>query len=106
MSQCQALRIVENGGKQMTYAYGTAQYHWKVSPREQWVIFDVKKDPGCENDLSHKKPHLISKLTQAYDQWWNRVYPEMIAKGGDLGDPNEGKKASKKVKALKGKTSN
>ena len=42
----------------MTYAYGTAQYHWGVSPREHWVLFDVKKDPGCKNDLSQEKPSI------------------------------------------------
>ena len=40
----------------MTYAYGTAQYHWGVSPKGQWVLYDVKKDPGCKNDLSKEKP--------------------------------------------------
>ena len=32
VSQCKALRIIARGGKNMTYAYGTAQYHWGVSP--------------------------------------------------------------------------
>lgn len=98
MSQCKALQIVENGGKNMTYAYGSAQYHWKVSPREKWVLFDVKKDPGCKNDLSQKNPQLISQLARAHDQWWNTTYPEMIAKGGDLGTP-------KRNDSSKGKTS-
>ena len=84
--------IVENGGKQMTYAYGTAQYHWKVSPKHRWVLFDVKKDPGCENDLTRQKSQLISKLSLAYDHWWDEVYPKMIAKGGDLGDLKTHKK--------------
>ena len=105
MSQCKALQIVENGGKHMTYAYGTAQYHWKVSPREQWVLFDVKIDPGCKNDLSQKNPQLISQLTRAYDQWWDTTYPEMIAKGGDLGAPEERRNTPKRNESSKGKIS-
>ncbi len=102
VSQCQALRIIARGGKNMTYAYGTAQYHWGVSPRDQWVLYDVKKDPGCRNDLSEAKPELISKLARSYDQWWDKIYPEMIAAGGDLGDPDQGRKAAKRDKEWKG----
>ena len=69
-----------------------------VSPRDQWVLYDVKKDPGCRNDLSEAKPELISKLARSYDQWWDKVYPEMIAAGGDLGDPDQGRKAAKRDK--------
>ncbi len=105
MSQCQALRIIAKGGKNMTYANGTAQFHWGVSPKDQWVLFDVKKDPGCIKDLSQENPLLIAKLTQAYDRWWTDIFPEMISKGGDLGDPNQNRKTSKKNKSWKGKTS-
>ena len=100
--QCQALRIIARGGKNMTYAYGTAQYHWGVSPPDQWGLYDVKKDPGCRKDLSQAKPELISKLARSYDQWWDKVYPEMIAAGGDLGDPDQGRKAAKRDKEWKG----
>jgi arylsulfatase A-like enzyme len=92
MSQCKGLRIVSQGNKNMTYAHGTAQYHWGVSPREHWVLYDVKKDPGCQNDLSQEKPGLITKLSIAYEKWWDNTFPEMMAKGGDLGDPGERRK--------------
>jgi len=103
MSQCQALRIIERGGKNQVYARGTAQFHWGVSPRDKWVLFDVKKDPGCRHDLSEKKPELIAKLSASYEQWWESTYPEMIAKGGDLGDPNQGRRASVRDKEWKAK---
>ena len=47
-SQCQALRIIAKGGKNMTYANGTAQFHWGVSPKDRWALFDVKKDQVVE----------------------------------------------------------
>ena len=79
----------------MTYAYGTAQYHWGVSPREHWVLYDIKKDPGCKNDLSQQKPEMIRTLSRAYDTWWDNLFPEMIAKGGDLGNPNQSRKSAR-----------
>ena len=98
MSQCKGLHNVSQGSKNMTYAYGTAQYHWGVSPKGHWVLYDVKKDPGCKNDLSAKKPVLISKLSVSYDKWWDNIFPEMMAKGGDLGDPNENRKAPNRTR--------
>ena len=98
-SQCKALRIVANGGQNMTYSKGTAQFHWGVSPKNQWVLFDVKKDPGCKKDLSSQNKNLISLLSNAYEKWWVKVYPEMISKGGDLGDPEEGKRVSERKKS-------
>ena len=105
MSQCMGLKAIENGREVHTYAYGTAQYHWGLSPRDRWVLFDVKKDPGCQNDLSEKRPGLVAKLSRAYDQWWDDTYPEMIAMGGDAGNPDEGRQAAKKSSSWKGKTS-
>ena len=103
MSQCQALRIVERGGKNQVYSRGTAQYHWGVSPRDKWVLFNVKKDPGCLDDLAAKKPELIARLSSSYQHWWEKTYPEMIAKGGDLGDPNQGRRASARDREWKAK---
>lgn len=100
-SQCQALRIIAKGGKNMTYANGTAQFHWGVSPKDRWALFDVKKDPGCRNDLYEKQPQLVSKLSSEYEKWWEDIFPTMISKGGDLGDPNEAKRVAKKKKGEK-----
>ena len=61
MSQCMALQAIEKGRTVHTYAYGTAQYHWGISPKDKWVLFDVKKDPGCKNDLADKKPGLVAQ---------------------------------------------
>ena len=96
MSQCQALRIIERGGKNQVYSHGTAQFHWGVTPRDKWVLFDVKKDPGCRNDLSMQQPKLLSDLHFAYEEWWTKIYPQMISKGGDLGDPTQHKRALKR----------
>ena len=94
-SQCTTMRAVRKGLTTTTYAYGTAQEHWGVTPLGQWMLVDVKKDPGCKTDLSADHPELVAELTAAYDHWWDEQYPIMIARGGDLGDPHESAKAAK-----------
>jgi arylsulfatase A-like enzyme len=84
-SQCTTLRAVREGLRTTTYTTDNAQFHWGVSPPGQWVLFDSKKDPACQKDLSAKQPALVKELTQAYDSWWDKIFPEMIDAGGDNG---------------------
>jgi arylsulfatase A-like enzyme len=86
-SQCTTLRAVQKGLKTTTYANGTAQMHWGTSPSDRWVLFDVIKDPACQNDMAAQHPELVSRLIASYDKWWDTTYPVMIARGGDEGDP-------------------
>ncbi len=88
-SQCVTLRAVRKGLKTTTYTDGNAQYHWGVSPRDRWVLFDVKADPQCQKDLSKEKPEIVSKLSAAYDKWWDDMYPVMIAHNGDAGSASD-----------------
>ena len=81
--QCATLRAVEKGQKAATYTKGNAQFHWGVSPADRWVLFDVKKDPACQHDLSAANPQRVAAMTKAYDQWWDDVYPVMIERGGE-----------------------
>jgi hypothetical protein len=61
-------------------------------------LFDLKNDPTCQKDLAAEKPDLTSQLAEAYDAWWDAIYPSMIQLGGDKGEPallktgNAGKK--------------
>ena len=103
-SQCSTMRAVNNGLTQTTYAYGTAQTHWGTVPMGHWALYDIKNDPGCENDLAYSNPELASSLAAAYDRWWEDMFPDMIAKGGDVGDPDVSSKASRKARDWKGPT--
>ncbi|MDC0497457.1 sulfatase-like hydrolase/transferase [bacterium] len=103
-SQCSTMRAVNNGLTRTTYAYGTAQTHWGTVPMGHWALYDIKNDPGCENDLSYSNPELASSLAVAYDLWWEDMFPDMIAKGGDVGDPDVSSKASRKAREWKGPT--
>lgn len=65
------------------YTRENAQFHWGVTPPGHWALFDVKKDPGCQNDLAESKPKRASTMAAAYDAWWDKIYPVMVERGGD-----------------------
>jgi arylsulfatase A-like enzyme len=104
-SQCTTLRAVYKGLTTTTYANGSAQMHWGATPMGHWALYNVKADPGCQQDLSKTHPELAASMAAAYDGWWDEIYPDMLARGGDAGDPAVSAKASKRAKAWKGPTS-
>ena len=81
--QCATLRNVEKGQKEATYTEGNAPYHWGVTPPGHWALFDVKKDPGCQNDLAEVESGRATALAAAYDKWWDAILPVMVQRGGD-----------------------
>jgi arylsulfatase A-like enzyme len=97
-SQCTTLRAVRKGLTTTTYANGTAQMHWGVTAPGRWELFQVKVDPGCQKDLSASHPELVSELIAAYDGWWDGTFPDMMARGGDLGDPSASARAASRDK--------
>ncbi|MBM3890551.1 MAG: hypothetical protein FJ388_15675 [Verrucomicrobia bacterium] len=82
VSQCGALENVARGGTVATYTKN-AQFIWGLTPGDGWALYDVRKDPACRTNLASKEKSTADKLHQAYDKWWNTIYPEMIAAGGD-----------------------
>lgn len=47
------------------------------------VLFDVKKDPGCLNDLAAAESERAAFMAAVYDAWWDKTYPVMVERGGD-----------------------
>ncbi|MFN4257976.1 MAG: arylsulfatase [Gemmataceae bacterium] len=45
---------------------------------KQWQLFDLKADPGQNNDVAGQHPDVIQKLETAYDQWWASVQPQFV----------------------------
>ena len=87
-SQCTTLRFVEAGATAATYTKTGAQFHWGVTPPGRWSLFNLKNDLTCQKDLAAEKPELTSKLAESYDKWWDTLYPTMIQRGGDKGEPD------------------
>ena len=82
-NQCAGLRRVENGAISMIYTESNGQFHWGASPAGRWALYDVKNDPACQKDLARSNPERVSAMVEAYERWWNGVYPVMIARSGD-----------------------
>jgi arylsulfatase A-like enzyme len=38
-------------------------------------LYDIKADPGQENDLVSKHPDQVKRLTAFYDEWWAEIEP-------------------------------
>ena len=100
--QCVTLRAVEKGSQSAQYTKHNGQLHWGVTPPGHWALYDVKKDPGCQNDLAETEADRAAKLAAAYEAWWEDVYPVMVERGGDrdlvwnkllLNEMKKGKKA-------------
>lgn len=81
--QCATLRNVEQGERNATYTEGNAAFHWGLTPRGRWSLFDVKNDPACQNDLSETEPARVGAMAAAYEKWWDAVFPVMLERGGD-----------------------
>ncbi|MEX2213725.1 MAG: arylsulfatase [Phycisphaeraceae bacterium] len=54
---------------------------WKTSAvmTEQWrlidgkSLYDIKADPGQQNDIAGKHPAVVEKLRGEYDKWWDSI---------------------------------
>jgi len=92
-SQCTTLHNIERGDTKAHYTKNNAQFHWGVTPRTHWSLFNLKNDAKCENDLSANNPELTEKLAKANNQCCDDTYPVMIEAGGDDGKPILAKKA-------------
>jgi arylsulfatase A-like enzyme len=48
---------------------------------EQWrlvggkELYDIQADPGQKNDLATDRPAVVSRLREAYDDWWESLKP-------------------------------
>lgn len=45
---------------------------------EKWMLFDVKADPGEQNDVAATNGETMSRLAADYEKWWASVRPMMI----------------------------
>jgi arylsulfatase A-like enzyme len=88
ISECNNFRSVLAGGiASYTTTPESAQFHWGVTPPGRWALFNLREDPRCERDLWAGKPELVETLSAAYEAWWDSVFPVMIERGGDAGEP-------------------
>lgn len=70
------------------------QYRQATTPPEEWrnavmtkqwrlihgkELYDIKADPGQENDVSEQFPDVAAELRAQHDSWWKEVSPQLDA---------------------------
>jgi arylsulfatase len=59
--------------------YGPCSVRWRQyllwRDKNRWALYDLKADPGEQNDVAASRPQVIAILDHAYDQWWAGVLP-------------------------------
>lgn len=78
-SPCGGIRRVEEGA--------AAHFHWAVTGRDQWELFNLREDPACVRNLTDGYPERAQRMIEAYESWWEDMYSDMVAAGGDAGIP-------------------
>ena len=48
---------------------------WRLIKGEQ--LYNIKKDPGQENDVSDKYPEVVKELRRAHENWWDEISPKL-----------------------------
>ena len=77
-----APRTSERDAKPTTYTKN-AQFIWGLTPGDGWALYNVRQDPACQTNLVPAKKDIADRLHQAYGRWWDSIYPDMFAAGGD-----------------------
>ena len=62
---------VENVEKYRNYAVMSER--WRLLNQNQ--LYDIKADPGQENNVFEKHPDVAKKLSDAYEAWWKSLSP-------------------------------
>ena len=83
------------------------QYRQDTVPPEKWTnavatkqwrlvrgveLYDIKADPGQENDVAARYPEVVARLREAHERWWEEISPRLdeyspISLGNDAENP-------------------
>lgn len=56
-------------------------YTLVATPKEtkgEWQLFDLARDPGQKADIAKDQPEIVSKMSAAYDNWWDSLPPYLV----------------------------
>ncbi len=54
---------------------------------DAWELYDLAADPGEQRNLAAAHPEVVTRLTRAYDAWWESVQGDLVNE--DLDGPPE-----------------
>ncbi len=76
-------------GKQAEHKYAACSVRntrWHlVNPdprgKKNWLLFDVKADPGEKTDLAGRHPEQVAAMEKQFEGWWESVQPMLVNEG-------------------------
>jgi arylsulfatase A-like enzyme/dienelactone hydrolase len=77
-SVCAAMHRVQQGATRATYTATNAAYHWGSFESGRWSLFNLKDDPGSRDDRAGDYPAVVERLSAAYEQWWDSLFPGIL----------------------------
>ena len=77
-SVCAAMHRVQQGATRATYTAENAAYHWGSSASNRWSLFNLTDDPGSHEDRAGENPELVERLSAAYEEWWESIFPGIL----------------------------
>jgi arylsulfatase A-like enzyme len=75
--KCQMAKQVEKGTAKAGYSPAKAQFHFALTPKGKWSLFNLAEDPSQSHDMADQRPELVKKMAEQYDAWWKQVRPMM-----------------------------
>ncbi len=78
--ECRFSRRIMNGVARGGYSTVKRDFHAKVTPVGQWLLFDIQKDPAQNHDIAAGHPDVVKRMSRSYDAWWEEVsvdFPQM-----------------------------
>jgi arylsulfatase len=59
--------------------FGPCSVRWQqyllFRAEDRWALYDLKADPGEQQDLATNRTEVVAKLELAYDRWWMAILP-------------------------------
>ena len=80
--ECRIFQKVIDGSTSAGYSK-KADFHYAVNPHRKWALYDVQTDAAQMNDLASELPETVHKMSGAYEEWWQEVFPHIHRKAED-----------------------
>lgn len=81
---CGSMHHVSQGLKEILFTK-QAQFHWGMGPFGQWALYNLREDRHCLNNVAGEHPELTARLAEAYDQWWDSLFPGLLCNEPEAG---------------------
>ncbi|MDX1284060.1 MAG: sulfatase-like hydrolase/transferase [Draconibacterium sp.] len=60
--------------------YTSNSEHYVLTTPGEWKLFDIQTDPCQENNLADENPLIVKKMSDFYEDWWEKVVTKLKKK--------------------------